>query len=536
MEQQAGFFARAATAMGVPIAVRELAVAGRRARTYALRASVALGLGSIVLVVIFFSRIDSSGADANLGLRLFWWFSWMAMMIVVLMGPITAGGSIAEERRENTLGLLFLTDLRPGGIAFGKFFSAATFMLQLLLVGTPVLFSGVILGGVELDQTLHVFAIIVSTALAAIAIGLCAGTLTESTVGSIFVALFATGAVLVLPILGAALLGGVVARMTGSPLPGQVATLIYEVNPFVALDAELVAGGSDLWWRSVALCCGIALVALVLAGFRLGALRRASTPRQGTVGGAAKRFKRKRPPYSEVKNPVYEMELRHASGTLERVLRVAIYVGGPLAAAATPALVWIDDAFAGIMLMVYVMLGMFLGLVVGVVAAMSLGQEREDGTLELLLTTSMRPYNIVNGKVVAIGRRLGLPFLVLQILFVLGAGMAVAVMVGKSTTMGNQGSQMFLLVGFTVAAALFAAGMQIVHAASLAFIAMAIGVRAQARTALAALAAVVGIFVTSMCLCSCLYISLCVASAEVIAAAICYHDLTRHLRKYALRR
>ncbi len=534
-ESQAGALGRYGTAAGIPVVLRELTVAGRQKRTYVVRTLLALIVGGSILSAILISRLGTP--SPFLGLTVFSVYSWIAVTFVMLLGPVTAATSIADERREDTLGLLFLTDLRSGGIVLGKFTSASTFMLQLILVGTPFLFSGVVLGGVALSQTLHVLAIITATGLAATAIGLFVGTITENPVPAILGSLFLSGFLLGLPLIVGAFLD-----LAGGPF-ATVAEVLFTANAFSALSRELtVEGSGDGWlWASLA-ASGAALLALLAAAVRVWRLRISGDVRPSTRDGfmtrPLSRFGAARPDYIDVKNPVYELEVRQSGGALERVLRLFIYLGGPLMCITSPIFVHFVPWVAGIFFAIYLLAGLFVGLAMAVVAATVLGQEREDGTLELLLTTNMTPTQIVNGKLMALMRRFGLPFLVLQILVFIAFAVNIGIAWMPSGSSDGEFTLALMAFGAAIFSTLVSATAQVIHAVALVFMAMTLGVRVNVRSALAA---VIAIFIGGMCLstCGCPFsYGMCVAILaviEIVVAAVCYHDLTVNLRRYAIR-
>src|SRR6478609_143032 len=98
-----------------PVAEREARAAARAPRTYGWRAGVtAAGIG-LIPVSLWASR-----AAPSPGRAVFVAIAVMAFIYAIFGGVLRTADAIAEEKRENTLGLLFLTDLKVGDVLFGK--------------------------------------------------------------------------------------------------------------------------------------------------------------------------------------------------------------------------------------------------------------------------------------------------------------------------------------------------------------------------------------------------------------------------------
>src|SRR5947207_2311731 len=98
-----------------PVAAREARSAARAPRTYAWRAVVtAIGI-AIVPISLWLSR-----SAASPGRALFIALSGTAFVYCLFGGVLRTADAIAEEKRENTLGLLFLTDLKVSDVISGK--------------------------------------------------------------------------------------------------------------------------------------------------------------------------------------------------------------------------------------------------------------------------------------------------------------------------------------------------------------------------------------------------------------------------------
>ena len=103
----------------LPIMDRELRVAARKRSTFWLRvvaALVSLVIGGGMLLL----SLAGVFPTATLGGVLFSTLTWLALGAALSAGLFFTSDSLSEEKREGTLGFLFLTDLRGYDVAGGK--------------------------------------------------------------------------------------------------------------------------------------------------------------------------------------------------------------------------------------------------------------------------------------------------------------------------------------------------------------------------------------------------------------------------------
>src|SRR6266850_1147741 len=94
----------------LPIVERELRVAARQPSTSLLRFLVALG--GIILWLGLWGARHNRTTPASIGGDLFFALSILLFLWCALAGVFLTADSLSGEKREGTLGLLFLTDLR----------------------------------------------------------------------------------------------------------------------------------------------------------------------------------------------------------------------------------------------------------------------------------------------------------------------------------------------------------------------------------------------------------------------------------------
>ncbi len=130
----------------LPIVERELRVASRKAVTIWSRFAAAL----IAVGIFVFTCLSTAGANSaqGAGSELFQTLRWLAFFYCLSAGPRLTADCISEEKREGTLGLLFLTDLRGYDVMAGKLVSSSVHGVYSLLAMLPVMGIPLLLGGV----------------------------------------------------------------------------------------------------------------------------------------------------------------------------------------------------------------------------------------------------------------------------------------------------------------------------------------------------------------------------------------------------
>jgi hypothetical protein len=131
----------------LPIIERELRVALRKKRPVRRRLQVAaLAVGGALLFLWMSAVWGNQRAGHNLHQLL-----CLAAGYLVLQTPRLTAGIFAQERREQTLGLLFLSGLGASEVFASKLFSAALVAFGDLLALFPMLAVPFLIGGVSFE-------------------------------------------------------------------------------------------------------------------------------------------------------------------------------------------------------------------------------------------------------------------------------------------------------------------------------------------------------------------------------------------------
>jgi ABC-type transport system involved in cytochrome c biogenesis permease component len=133
----------------LPIVARELRVAARRRKTYLTR--VAIAAVAVAVAGILLPTLADQFTRAQ-GKTLFWTLSTVAFGYCLLAGAHSTADCLSSEKREGTIGLLFLTDLKGYDVVLGKLVSCSLEGFYGLLAIVPVLAMAFLLGGVTLSE------------------------------------------------------------------------------------------------------------------------------------------------------------------------------------------------------------------------------------------------------------------------------------------------------------------------------------------------------------------------------------------------
>jgi ABC-type transport system involved in multi-copper enzyme maturation permease subunit len=412
-----------------PIALRLVQGGSRRARHMYIR-SVYLGAMILALLWLLLLGSESGAADyralAAAGANSFAIIAYLQIGLICVLAPVFMAGAIAQEASPRTWEVLLTTPLSPGQIVMGNLGGRLFFILALLLCSLPLFALTQYFGGVPGRSI-----------LASYLIAACAATL----VGSIAIALScsrvvgrrAVFAFYVTVVSYLALTIGIdrwlVNAGLGAGPAGRGVTPMTALNPFLALNAMLQptnyprADAADPTLPAVARfmlgtpvrawCLGSLVLSavMVLASIvtvRAGGLAtiargRSAVPLHRRIFGLGAKGEQHRAPRQVWSNPVAWREAAARNSTAGRILArwsfillgglwgvglvVAYHRGGMTADSYRLALA--TTVLGELAITALVAINM---------SATAISREREDGTLDLLLTTPLTAGAYLNGK------------------------------------------------------------------------------------------------------------------------------------------
>ncbi len=154
-----------------PIFVREALTAPRRLSHYLMRSGFVAGLlilfYSIRQATIGFQDVLFAGDVASFSAMTFKVFALLQLTLGMFFATVFTASNVAQEKDRRTLILLLMTDLRNHELAVGKLLASLLIVGVLLTTSLPVFCFLKLLGGITWSQILWAEAVVGSAALAA---------------------------------------------------------------------------------------------------------------------------------------------------------------------------------------------------------------------------------------------------------------------------------------------------------------------------------------------------------------------------------
>lgn len=409
-----------------PIAVRLVQGGSRRKRHLYMRATY---LGVLIVALLWMILYTAGGGPldyrklAGAAATSFEYTAYLQIALICLIAPVFMAGAIAQEANPRTWDIMLTTPLSAGEIVLGNLFGRLFFVLALLFSSLPLFAMTQYFGGVPGSSIFASYAI---AGCAALLVGSMAIALSVSRlVGKRAVFAFYVCVVSYLAIIWA---------LDAIVFGGRRVSYVTAINPFLTMRALLdptgyprAGAGSEsglaalMLERPVTAWCvlsaGMSVVLMVASTITVRAGGIAGMGgfggREGGSGG--KTWYRKmlglpgagethRAPRSVWQNPIAWREATARNATLGRMTArwSFIALGGLFGVG-----VVLYFAFGNMSpsqfrdVIAYTVLGELavLTLVSVNMSATAVAKEREDGTLDLLLTTPITPASYLSGKV-----------------------------------------------------------------------------------------------------------------------------------------
>lgn len=386
----------------LPIVDRELRVAARRPASFWLRVAAA-GMASLIGCV-FLAMDTISFGRLGAGRYCFTMLAWLAFLGAAAAGLFFTSDSLSEERREGTLGFLFLTDLRGYDVVLGKMAAATVRLLYGLLAVFPVMAVAFLMGGVTAGEFWRTLLALVNALLFSLAAGLAVSAWSDTAEG----AFGGTLALLGLAVIGLPLLD----RLLQVHLPAARLEALSLVSPYFAFQRGL-GNTPAQFFASVGLTFLLTLGLLLLA-----AGKTARGWRVVGEAGAARRWARpsrsRRNPCAPLDAAPLEWLCHRLGGALDTRLITGLALPLPL--------LWLaGDAGVGASVAVWLLLALVLELRIGMEAAQFMVAARQSGLLGLLLAAPLKPEAVPLALVRTLRRRFLPPAAALLVVFPAGA-------------------------------------------------------------------------------------------------------------------
>jgi ABC-type transport system involved in multi-copper enzyme maturation permease subunit len=386
----------------LPIVERELRVRARQKATFRVR----MGAAVVACLVLFFFLFATGAmfSPSRTGQGAFWILSVLAFIWCLLEGPRNTADALSEEKREGTLGLLFLTDLKGYDVVLGKLLATSLNSFYGVLAILPPLGVPLLLGGVTAGEFWRMVLLLIVTLLFSLTASLLISSASRDERRAWFCAALLVGFLAAVPPL-----------FRWVPLPSTV--LLGALSPTPALYSlqdAVFDRRPESYWYSVMGVHGLSWAFLVAACLVLP-LSWQDKPTQKAnrelkVGNRLRREVDRR--RSMHLNPVVWM--------LTRGKRADWYVWAVIASVAVPAtIIAATWKSAGVLFIPFIIaavaLNFLLAVWVAAKACFMISDARTSGALDLLMTTPISPVQVINGHMEALKRQFIAPFVALSV-------------------------------------------------------------------------------------------------------------------------
>ncbi|MEM1067633.1 MAG: ABC transporter permease [Planctomycetota bacterium] len=371
-----------------PVLQRELLVNLRTNRAFLLLGMYQLLLAAVVLVAWPSDQRLDLTTNPEAAKNLVNLFFLGQYVIASLMAPSFAAGAVTGEKERHTYEMLLASPMRPGAIVLGKMVASLTHLGMLILASLPIIVLCLPLGGVSVYEVLAAYlGLIVSVVLFG-AIGVFCSSYFQRTASSLVVSYL-----VILPLV-------IIGVMFWRSLEGdgtlrlQLALLVVPAFLLSAVILMCAAAAGRMLYPPDVGSEGKEVIDLEREAEEAVGL--VIQPDQFPDRLFAPPKKQQLMP--DGRNPVYDKEIHSeifSQGTL--MLRLVIQISMLLAIPLMGVfLFWQIERCAWFSVYVIV----FNMLVGPVFLAGSMTSERERQTLDLLLTTTLTPWQILSGKFV----------------------------------------------------------------------------------------------------------------------------------------
>jgi len=368
-----------------PVLQRELLVNLRMGRAFVLLFAYLALLSAVVYVQWPSERIDvTNPAQSQRLMNLFFLGQYL---LASLVAPSFAAGSITSEKERQTYEMLLASPLRPEAVLLGKLLASLCHLVLLIFCSLPIVMLCLPLGGTSFYELLASYVVLILSMTTFGMISLACSGFFGRTAAALVVSYM-----LILPL---ALIGATAWYQLGTAPTSARLWMAFIVFPSVTLlictplflvtsrrllhPGDVGSEGKDVVDEQREMQEAVGLI-----------IQRDRFPDR--LFAPAKRTEL----LPDGANPMYDKEMHSelfAQGTL--MLRVVIQVSMVVAIPMMGIFLYLSPQMAAWYIAYVVMFNVLVG---PVFSAGSVTSERERQTLELLLTTTLSPWQILSGK------------------------------------------------------------------------------------------------------------------------------------------
>ena len=402
------------------VAERELRTAARNKVTHRSRwITSAIFLGYLIWLFWIHNGFSNSRVTPDV----FGAFAVTIFFFCLIVGATRTADCISAERREGTLGLLFLTNLNSAEIVAGKFFSSALATIYNLLAIFPMLALPLLMGGITIEHFWRAVLALISALFFSLACGFVASVVSVRQFTAIAIAM------------GFSLLGGagllaaagIVDDYKGPQIVVQSLAVCSPLYSLVTADGTRLFG-ANFYWISVGVVAAMSLSMLALVTVCLSRTwrDRPRTVRARSRFGIPERWRqRARAGRLQMRRRMLDINPFYWLGGRQRVSSPAFMALTVVLVALTvyvlaPAFSFGNRPKPSLSLEDYIIAWMMLGLTLhaltlyyaAMISSQRLAEDKQAGALELVLCTATTEQPISRGLWLAFYRKMFFPALV----------------------------------------------------------------------------------------------------------------------------
>ena len=376
----------------LPIVERELRVAARLGATYRNRTLAAWLVMVVALAMHLIGPLTLS--RTQVGVNMFHTLSCLTAIFCALEGARKTADCLSEEKREGTLGLLFLTDLKGYDVVLGKLAGASLSSVYGLLAIFPVLSFPILEGGVTSGEYWRMLLALVNLLFFSLSAGMFVSACSRQENRAMSGTLVLVGTFLILP------------WCSGIPLLERFSP-VYAYSQAFALDYLADAPG---YWLSLGITQALSWLMLACASVMLPRWWEDAPVRVTSVGRSSRHDSRSEELRKEMlaNNPAFWLAARDSGGNLLLWTLVAVIgLSG-----------WIAISYPrrfspGVVMAVVWAVNFICKIRVAAQACHCLAEARRNNALEMLLATPLTVNEIISGQILALRQRFAAPLIAL---------------------------------------------------------------------------------------------------------------------------
>jgi ABC-type transport system involved in multi-copper enzyme maturation permease subunit len=377
----------------LPVVERELRVAARRRGTYWGR-FVAAMIGSALAAWVLLAAEDT---NEKIGAVLFEGVSAVVFLYAAVAGTLVTCDCLSEEKREGTLGLLFLTDLKGHDVVLGKLAATSVNAFYGMLAVLPMLAIPFILGGVTRAEMLRVVLVAINLLFFFLSIGLFASAICRKDNWALGLSIMISLSLV---------FGGMVASKLQFPFPRAADLSTPAAGCFLAFDEIYAKSSHGDFWLNAAVT---QLYSWVFFGLACWIVPRAW---RDEAVGRPRPWRRRTTSVRRVRTRTALLEANPFLWRVARSGRKRLRVWLTLAVL---TLMWsrygrwfsfpANLLEPGVDLLLLAPAGLILKVWLAAEASRTLSEDRRSGGMELLLTTPLHERDIMRGQMWSLWRQ-----------------------------------------------------------------------------------------------------------------------------------